>query len=838
MPKITSINARLLLFISAILAGTVLAILFSMNFILVRFQKNAIEQDLRLTELLVNTLITSKLSELRVQSQLVGELPILSTIVENGQLNTIKDAGKTYRENLDVPIFDIMGRDGNLVAGIGDDAFPADSAVRKFAQRILTEGSLSTLIPRGGKLTLMAGAPIGTSEDASGVLLLGWNLDSAFAARIRDLTKSEILFLQDGTVRGSSLPKREYAELESLFPKLQGLLAGGDRAQFLESRAYAAKGVGLKDMDGKEIGKIIILTVLSGQRKILSTLKYSLVGVALPIFMAALALAFRFSSGFTKPIAEAIRFAQKLASGDRSVPIKVERTDELGALQDSLEKMRIALNGLIENLDAKVKEATKHVTNILDNLDSGFLILDSRGIVQPGYSRISEEFFGSGLAGRSMEEILALDDAEKEGAKDWRNVIFQGVLAFKDAARLGPGSFDKLPGRHIGLSYRPIFAGGKLDGVILIAADKTEERRLSRKFESEKEKVGLIMRISANPMAFSEFIGDSRAMIDDLEGRLGGEAMRPQEIETALRTLHTLKGNSAMYGCIRIKNAAHELEDELSVWQSAGDAGGFSGALAGGLAEIREGLERIVKEHSFLVGDLLSKSGDQRRITISGAVLSELEKALLGKVDRESEVYALFADCLLREPFAASLRKYEGLVAELAERRQKMIKPIAWQGDSVKVRMPPYKGLAGSLVHAFRNAVDHGIESPENRESEGKDPEGQLWVAVEMTGGEPPMLSIRIKDDGKGIDPAAIRLKIAENGLLPEREASGLDDFSALQYLFHIGFTLSGAVTETSGRGVGMNAIAFEADKLGGKAWIESSLGTGAELFIQVPLVT
>ncbi|HKP98353.1 MAG TPA: ATP-binding protein [Fibrobacteria bacterium] len=838
MLKITSINARLILFISAILTGTVLAILFSMDLILVRFQKHAIEQDLRRTELLANALITSKLAELKVQSQLVGELPILSTVVENGELNTIKDAGRTYRDALDVPIFDIMGRDGKLIAGIGDEASPEDSMVRTFAQRILVEGSLSTLLPRGGKLTLMAGAPIGTSEDASGVLLLGWNLDSAFAGRIRDFTKSEILFLGEGRVRGSSLPKREYAELEPIFSKLHGLHMEGKRAWFLKSGAYAVKSAGLKDMDGKEVGETLILTALSEQRKILSTLKYSLVGVALLVFMAALALAFRFSTGFTKPIAEAIRFAQKLASGDRGVPIRVDRTDELGALQDSLEKMRIALNGLIENLDAKVKEAIKHVTNILDNLDSGFLILDSRGIIQPGYSRISEEYFGSGLAGRSVEEILALDAAERQSAEDWRDVTFQGILPFKDAAKLGPGSFDKLPGRHIGLSYRPIYADGKLEGVILIAADKTVERRLARKFEMEKEKIGLIMRITANPMAFTEFIGDSRAMIDELERRIGGEAFRTREIETVLRTLHTLKGNAAMYGCTGLKDAAHDLEDELSVLQPGGGTGGFPDALGRGLAELRERLDKVVKDHAFLIGDPTGKSGDLRRITLSGAVLSELEKALLGRLGKESGVYAMFADCLLLEPFAASLWKYEGLVADLAERRQKRIKPILWQGDSVKVRMSVYKGLAGSLAHAFRNAVDHGIESPETRESDGKDPEGRLWVTVEKTGGEAPRLSIRIKDDGKGIDPGAIRRKIAETRLLEESEADRLDDFSALQFVFHIGFTLSESVTETSGRGVGMNAIAFEAEQLGGKAWIDSSLGTGTELFIEVPIAT
>lgn len=829
-----SINTRLILFISAILFGTVLAILFATNWILVRFQMSAMEEDLRRTELLVNTLIASKLSELKVQAQLVGELPILSTVVENGDLNTIKDAGRTYRENLGVPIFDIMGRDSEVIAGIGMRSILEEGATESLVQRILRDGSQSTIVAREGKLTLVAGAPIGLREDASGVLKLGWELDSAFAARIRDFTQSEILFVRGGTISGSSIPVQDLGNFEALFSDARGDQNKGVR--IIGGGAYAAKSFALNDLNGREIGETIILKPLSESRKILSTLKFSLVGIALAVFLLAGALSIRFSSGFTRPIAAAIRFAQRLASGDRDTPIEVNRTDELGALQESLEKMRIALNSHIENLDAKVKEGLRHVTDILDNLDSGYLIFNSDGIIQPGYSRISEEYFGTGLEGKKIEEVLASDETAWKAVEDWRSVLFQEVLSFKRGAKLGPGSFDKIPSRHIELSYRPIYANQKLDGVILIASDRTEERRLAWKFEMEKERVKAILKIAGNPVAFVEFLQETREKTDEMEHRLKSEANLLGEIPSVLRDLHTIKGNSGMYLCNELKDIVHRLEEDLSgalVW---GGSGEVKDVLALGLSVIRESLDKIANENRALIGSHSNESADIRHLALNAAVISELENALLRIMDRKSEVYTMFVDCLLHEPFMMSLRKYEDLVAELAKRKQKRLKPILWQGESVKARMQPFKGLVTSLVHAFRNAVDHGIESPEEREAAGKDPEGSLWVTVEKTGRESPMLTVRIRDDGRGIDVKKIRQKIKDRKLLETGEVDRLHDFEVLQYVFKAGFTLSDTVTEISGRGVGMDAIAYEVEAMHGRTWIESTLGAGTELFIEIPV--
>ena len=835
MARFKSINAKLVLLISLILSGAILAILFATERILVRFQRKSVEQDLQQTELLVNALITSKLAELKVQSQLVGELPILNSVVENGEINTLRDVGKSYRENLRVPIFDILGRDGGVLASIGEGLNPQDTSVTAFSRKIMETGSSYTILPRGDKLALLAGSIIGTEEDAGGVLLLGVDLDSIFADRIREYTKAEITFLRDGRIKGSSLTAEEATGLESLFALGKAGTHTMDRTRYLSGNAYALKTHSLRNEEGAEAGQVTILLSLFEHHKILSTVKYSLIGIGIFVFLAAWGLSFRFSFTFTKPIADAVRFAQKLAAGDRNTPIEINRSDELGTLQESLERMRVALKEFVENLDAKVKDGIRHVTNIQDNLDSGFLIFDSSGIIQPGYSRISEEYFGKVLAGQKIEAILSIGSDERQNFETWKEVLFGGMMPFKDAAKLGPQSYEKLEGKFIELTYRPITSGKSLQGVILIATDRTLEKKLSRKFELQKEKVDLILKISANPAAFIGFVEDSREMIRTLEGLIEGDTI--SEVDAFLRLLHTLKGNSAMYHFAEAKDIAQSLEDKLSGLLTPEETLDDTEKLRSGLASLREALEKVLQENKALVGDVLVEPGSMRRLTVHVSALSKLEKSILAKFGKESEIFGTFMETLILDPFIDALRTYEDVALEIAGRRGKCIKPIEWKGSGVKVRISSYKRLIASLVHAFRNAVDHGIELPEDREAESKDAEGRLWVIVDKTTTESEMLLIRIGDDGKGIDPEAMRRKIVDARLLDEDSASQLDPDSILQYAFKNGFTTSETVSDISGRGVGLDAIAYEAGKLGGRAWIKSAKGVGTELFIEVPVL-
>jgi two-component system chemotaxis sensor kinase CheA len=836
--RLNSINAKLIILISAILSGTILVILFSTMWMLNGFQRKTVVQALQRTELLVNTLVTSKLQELRVQSSLVGELPILNTAVENGDINTIRDIAKTYKENLGVPIFDIMGRNGSLLTSVGEAFPPSDTVEKDLACMVMDAGFVSAVVNRGGKLALMAGAPIGVADDAGGVLLVGFTLDSAFAEKIRGFTKSEISFALVGNISGTSLAAEGRKALEQRLEEVGRQADQAGAAGYATMRGFAVHTVSLKDTHGKELGRTFIQMPLAEHQKMMTTLKLLLAGIGALVFAVACGITYRFSSTFTAPIADLVRFAQKLAGGDRDTPIAVNRSDELGNLQESLEKMRVALKELIENMDQRIKEGIQHVTNILDNLDSGFLIFDKQGKVQPGYSKISEEYFGEGLAGKKVEEILKIDPKVWANILSWRDIMFNNILPFKDACGLGPSSYEKLAGRHIELAYRPIRKGQDLDGVVLIASDKTVERELFRKFEEEKSRVDLIIKITTNRDAFMDFIRESRQFISELNQELSGVSTGAIDVESAFRTMHTLKGNSAMYSCNRIKAIAHEMESDLAEIKARNGQGfrEYMPKLRAGLAALDEAVSNVLDSHKALLGEIGGDAVELRRVTVSTNALGILEKALLENFRRDSGIYRMFMENFVLEPILPSIKKLESAAQSLAERRQKLIKPVRWVGEEARVRIEHYKRLLAALVHFFRNAVDHGIEMPDEREAAGKDPEGQITVIIEKLVGDDddPRLRLRMMDDGKGIDPAVIRAKIVEKGLIDAESAAKLDDDAVIQYVFKNGFSTNDTVTDVSGRGVGMDAIAYEAKKLSGRAWIKSQKGKGAEMVVEV----
>lgn len=155
-------------------------------------------------------------------------------------------------------------------------------------------------------------------------------------------------------------------------------------------------------------------------------------------------------------------------------------------------------------------------------------------------------------------------------------------------------------------------------------------------------------------------------------------------------------------------------------------------------------------------------------------------------------------------------------------------------GSEVTADRRILEALRGPLVHLLRNAVDHGIETPAVRKKAGKAPRAKLRVEVSVVGSE---LKISVTDDGRGINPARLRQSAAEKGLLTAEEAARLDDENALALIWRSGFSTAEKITQTSGRGVGLDAVREDIVKLGGRVEVQSRKGEGATFLIQVPLM-
>jgi two-component system chemotaxis sensor kinase CheA len=141
--------------------------------------------------------------------------------------------------------------------------------------------------------------------------------------------------------------------------------------------------------------------------------------------------------------------------------------------------------------------------------------------------------------------------------------------------------------------------------------------------------------------------------------------------------------------------------------------------------------------------------------------------------------------------------------------------------------------LNSTLIHLVRNSVDHGIETPADREKKGKNAQGSLQVTVRNNRDH---VMVEIRDDGKGIDPKVIRSKVIEKRLLPFEEVASLNDHEIIQYIFAPGFSTAEVVTDVSGRGVGMGAVKEAVESIGGNLILQSEVNKGTTTTMLLPI--
>ncbi|MCB1186441.1 chemotaxis protein CheW [bacterium] len=183
-------------------------------------------------------------------------------------------------------------------------------------------------------------------------------------------------------------------------------------------------------------------------------------------------------------------------------------------------------------------------------------------------------------------------------------------------------------------------------------------------------------------------------------------------------------------------------------------------------------------------------------------------------------------------PIETVFNRFPRMIRDLAKSRDKKIN-LEMSGAETEMDRTVIDEIGDPLVHLIRNSVDHGLESPAERQAAGKDPEGHLHLAAFHEGSN---VFIQIRDDGRGIDPDIIRRKAVEKGIISQDAASKLSNQQAIELIFEPGFSTAEQVTDISGRGVGMDAVRSKIDYLNGEVNMTSEKGKGTVVTIKLPL--
>ncbi len=205
---------------------------------------------------------------------------------------------------------------------------------------------------------------------------------------------------------------------------------------------------------------------------------------------------------------------------------------------------------------------------------------------------------------------------------------------------------------------------------------------------------------------------------------------------------------------------------------------------------------------------------------------------LMGELDR---VTVRLQNAVMRvrmQPVGRLFARFPRVVRDLARELGKQVR-VELAGEDTDLDKHLVDALADPLIHLVRNAVDHGIESPEVRRELGKNPVGRLLLSASQRGDS---VMLRVEDDGKGLDPDAIRASAVRKGLLDERAAAALTPAQACELVLRPGFSTREAVSSVSGRGVGMDVVASAVRALGGRLSLSGQVGRGAVVELVLPL--
>jgi two-component system chemotaxis sensor kinase CheA len=184
------------------------------------------------------------------------------------------------------------------------------------------------------------------------------------------------------------------------------------------------------------------------------------------------------------------------------------------------------------------------------------------------------------------------------------------------------------------------------------------------------------------------------------------------------------------------------------------------------------------------------------------------------------------------QPVSNVFSKFPRIIRDLSQALHRKVR-LVMEGQETELDKSLLEAIKDPLTHAVRNSLDHGIEPPEKRIAAGKDPEGTLKLRAYQ---ESSHVIIEVSDDGAGIGVERVRNKAIERGLIAAERAAHLSERELLQLIFLPGFSTAEAVTNVSGRGVGMDVVRTNVEKIGGKVEIDSRPGKGTTLRLRIPL--
>ncbi len=453
-----------------------------------------------------------------------------------------------------------------------------------------------------------------------------------------------------------------------------------------------------------------------------------------------------------------------------------------------------------------VAQLTHRMEDLLDCLSEGSMAIDSQTMdLMFDSADVLEDLVSEDVEAASMQNTLrdlygrytALlgDDVEEPFSSQTELFGEGGILDLETLPTLTEKQIDAFPAKTTGarVPRKP----GKIVRVPLERLD---------------ELVKLVSELVISRSAFELRMKDFAREVEEL--RLSSDRLRrlTSTIETNYE-VRALGGRVNLLGGTKSLNAANELGTE--------NVEDFD--------ELQ--FDRYTEFH-LLSRELTETSSDIRTM---GTELYNLIAEFDGILTRHRRLSTQIQDELMRTrmvPLATLATRFYRTVRVLSREQGKLV-DLTIEGEEIEMDTTVLDAIVDPLIHLLRNAVDHGIETPEVRKSNGKSERGRIDLRAFNEGNQ---VVIQVRDDGAGLDPRAIRSVAVREGYVSETEGKNLSDTEIYSFVFMPGFTTADEVSEVSGRGVGLDVVRTNVENLKGTVGIDSAPGEYTLYTIRLPI--
>ncbi len=458
---------------------------------------------------------------------------------------------------------------------------------------------------------------------------------------------------------------------------------------------------------------------------------------------------------------------------------------------DDARKTLEAQNDELAKVSDALERGNREMAKILDNVEEGLVTVDAEGKIQSQGSAALEKVLGAHQVGDVIWDLVGRVDPRFAERFEFAWESLSSDWMDRELALL------QLPKRFVAgeqtfaIEVEPIGEGDYL----VVMSDISDQLARARAEAQQQQTMAIFRHFQRDRCGVLAFLQDTDRLVESLTAETA-------DLVVLARQIHTVKGNSGLFGLTDVAERCHELEDGLA------ETGQLDATKVSELAAAWRSLRRDVCD---LIGHHASK-----RVELDIDTVEALARQIGQGLPKKDA--ANLVSQLVREPVEVPLARLADQARGLASRLGKPGLVVELAPNAVRTDRRDTNDLFNALVHVVRNAVDHGIEPPEERALVGKPAEGHLRLVASR---EDNALVVEIRDDGRGVDWEKVRHAAKARGLPTEAH----QDLVAA--MFADGLSTRSSATQTSGRGVGTSAVAAQIARRGGRVDVTTEAGRG-----------